>query len=1674
MNKSIILVFLTVFLLTSGFAANMWLGFENTYSADENYAMSVYVDSDDDGAADGTWDLNFELYKDGDLNTSYTTQTSSGIATVEKTILGSGDYNLVITDLNHSISLWTGFYIPEFKEADINFIAGESIFNVGDDVAFKIKTYSDEDVVCADCNDMNVYVFSSDGSSLFTFTDVDINADDGNWTEVLTIDDGNFADPGKFYILVDNFAPFTFTVEGFKAFVGVTDSTGKTKPAFAPGDTVKIKVSVSDSNGSPLVPTDVNVSVSGTALTDPTLTAQMEYSTIASNTTGIYPVEVTVTAGGYTQTFYSEFSVQSYYLEFFTLKNANSGTKEKMPGVFAPGMVANFGFNVFDTNGIVTLTESDCNDLVSSFSYIVTGTKFGKVTYSDTNKGTDLNISWDSSKKYCSLNFVSPSANGKYELELQTSDDIYGNATAHQVMTVQDLVVFLESIDPTADSTQFEDAHKFGFWSGEDVGFLAVPILLGTTAIDLNDIESLSIIVDGVSQTINSSYYSDTNMSLDLIILDTTYFTDESIGGGFYPIEAVLDGNDGKQYTAFGGFEINVFDITVDPADTNSSSAKEEFFGPPVFNTDENAGLKVTVKNSTDQAVEYANVELSSLKNMTDWEDINLQTLDYPTLISGTTNTEGSVTLNLGTLDSGVYLAEIDVNDNGTVDSEMAFFMVKNYIAFVRPMVYEDGEYGKDDTIGVDNNFFGFIMAFNPFEFEPITDITIDETTLRVFREGDEDIFKAEKVNASVDVNEDFNDLVNDMGPGGVESNGSITIYKTGGGSWEPGFYHFFIDINSPTQGEETAEGFFQVQSFKFEIQSADNTFMAWEVPFSPDGNFQFLARSNGIDVNLNISLVDEKDWEVACDTCDNITVLDTNNDGAGYEVEGDWNWTLVTVDMNIPDLALQNYVFVVEAEDVNSGATAEYEMWVKAQKYVVVKPVSQPSYQLRNAWYHENSSGMYDNNLLLDTTDFDTSICADFNTDQLGDLTYDAIVYPQYGDYSNSENDLNRMMLVDFTTEKVYIDVDMDCNFLDENTYNISDHNVIAEVELVDGGNPMLLAAEKSNLKYLAYPDDLQNEQSNFMGSWYGEYDQDGNITIPIVVLDLNSTALADVNVQIGKVMKMNFGAGAPTILTEGSDYNSYSDLTDAEGLALPLLETSQTGEYQIELIIGTGSDQQKMKYWEGPMFAVKKYTSMPNLVNKSRTQVGGDKNYGFIVDLNYSQNYFGSAIDLSDGGYESIVGVFSETDHGAGANIDHDFNTSETWYVVQQTSDGRYVIDDDLNFQNQSPEPGASKTMLQNSWPTCIGVAIGNWDNNCAVDTNYEESYVQLASDINIPSTDQNINIVFNGAMETGGATPTGWEPTSCDANVDEVCSGANDLSLVDENFYAGAKSTKMILGADNNGQFKFAQNLGQPSNDENINFYVSFWTFATSVGDNNLGVSLENGDANVAYSFNDGNWEDVNWEAMTAEQRAEYIYEIDVNTVWEEKTFDFNTQDNNFFDGSIFFTFRSSVADVNIYLDNVVVNKETSVPHIVLYNKLDYRQKPSSFSSDYWFGDWMLWTDANKTQFGETDDNVYVQIEMRNLDKTVLNVDNNSTLTMTLMKRDTCGYWWGQPTKTTVIGDYISTGFWSFNLGSGLVDGDDSTCVQYEMKIDQNMEIGGSYFFDTSWNTFFLKNE
>jgi hypothetical protein len=1704
-HKYTIFIITLILIISTINAANMQLDFKNDYASSEEYELQVYIDANSDGVWDAGYDYNVLVYIDAnadgnfDLNTYFSGETSVASdgtygSHVDANVPKTGDFNIVVSDLNSlSLTQWFNFYVPEFHDLNVNFT--DSAIEMDENIEFKFHAFDSSGVQDHDYNSVDVNIYDNTGSVVYSTT-LDRNASDANATVPLDVNVSEFDNngtPGKYYVSTEKgYKTFSFNVETFKAFISVQDDSGNARKDFTPGETAYIKVKTSDTSGSPL-DTNIMVYVNDILADSDDSNAYLDVTYSSTSSTGHYPVKVLVTYGGYTQTFYSEFVINSYYVDFYPVKNSLAGMRERKQGTFGPSVLSRYALTLNDVNGTVTLSTSDCNSLLKRMIIKKPGISYWKTEYLDANKGTDINLAWNSTNNRCDVNFLAPSTQGEYEIQVDTNNvSEYG--ISHSILNVKAVLLFFSPTDPASENLGF----KFGFYDGEDVGLIPqiINLMSSNDDIDVNNLDSLALKLNGTSYDINSDYWTwyDSNagdLNENLILISNTLFTDLGLGGGFYDVEAVLDTNNNsyQDVTAYGSFKYKVFSLTIAPYDTNSSSEKMEMFGPPVFKAeDENVGLQVTVKNSSNQAIAYADVNVISLRNFQTNEEVDVSSFD-----SGLTNSSGIATLNLGTMETGTYMAEVQATNESRTDTGMAFFMVKNYMSFMRPT--DPNDYNtENEKLGKDQNFFGILMAFNPFAFSEVTDATISGN-LRVYREGGDEEFKAEKVvNVSYDVNNDFSTTLS-MGPGGgMEVGSSLTIYRTDDANWNPGYYHFFIDVSSATNGNDTAEGFFHVQDFSFNIFTDDDSEGGMEGEggppksyFDPCNDYNFYIQSS-IAGELRLSLRDDKTWDYACANCSSLSI-DTNA-GAGASdtnMVGDDETTLVTVkSTGICGNVKYGGEYILEVLGDNQGVGDAFressdEMFLETKLYNLYLPLSTENGggEIRTVYYYEdNETGRYDSNIENNTDHDFNEMCgfSDFNSDYLGALSYDAVVFYPNGIFGGNvptsyDNDLNYPMLINFTNETVILDLDKDCNFLDDNAsgYIYSPGETIP-ID-VSGATPLLTGVERNSLKYILIHTDTNAEAASYssFNNWYGEYDIDGNVLIPVVITDLFGSAvgLNDVNVYVNRVTKVDFYNMQPESLTAGTDYNAYDDNTDANGIAIPKITIAKTGDYQVELVLKSSDGNiQKINPWNGPMFAAKRFTVRPAFINKHRaTQSGTDYNYGFIIDLNLSANKEG--VSLSGSNLVPFVGRFDELTRDY--DLDHDGSKDKNWYVVYESTTGNYQIDDDVNLTDPSSnEVNSSMVVLNTNWPTCIGPYQNAWDNNC--DSSNTDARLQLDSTV-MTLDDQNVDIINNGGFEdinssSDTSLANNWVKGCTTYGLDNPCNDYNIWTdVADVN--AGTYTTTYVLGADNNGAVYITQDLGNDSDDENVMYTLTFRAKLETDGPGNeMSAVLTSG----GYDYN---FPDNNWIPHGVSYPASYF---DVTADWQEYSVDFNTIDNNFPGSNISLLLTTIEEDKNLYVDEMQLDRNVAPKRVVVYNKYEWRAKPASpvdFSNLSW--NYMLWEDANRIDaVGSVDNNVYLQVEMRNLDKSALDVNASSSVYATLIKQNSCGSF-NQGTKgTKTTGTFMRSGIWSFNFGELIDNGADANCTQYQVRIDENILISGTYYTDVSWEQLFFKNE
>lgn len=1109
----------------------------------------------------------------------------------------------------------------------------------------------------------------------------------------------------------------------------------------------------------------------------------------APSTLGEYYIDFNVTYGGVTQSKKISFSVQNYAMEVVASRyqGGGMGEKEKMPSVFPTDEIASLELHFAEIGGS-ELSGSQLTNIcnnggnIQDHNFILYYKRIGATDWNAILGEADINVQL--TNNYCKLSFRTPANAGTYIVKVEGRDLNVLNSTLNlsskTMVTVQNYLVFLEPVDPDTCDTTASDipascGFKFQFTRGENIGLRPVIIDMksGTSINNLSACRGATIFKEGSETQFVSP--ADVNFRADLNILEINgdSNTVQSLSGGFYSGGFIVDVNSNgslaqSNVTAFGFFNLKVLNVQTQLVDENGTNIATH--GPPTYPNDQNVYIKVIVRDSDGStAIRGAVVRLSRIVNFFERELVYERSRDSgsisSTIDSNTTNSNGIATLTLDYdelgLHSGEFEVELDINalTIGKTDTATLHFERRNFFLEAEPITKEDCE--PLPMISGDMNITFLLEAQDAWQWQPISDLNVVD--VKVFYEGSPD------KPLSLPVKKDVTFTTTSVQCDGTDFNAVDVNHN---GTWEPGFYRFKITVESTSRGRETTTGFVRVQPFFIVAVPATEGELA--VYAAPGSQWDFNIKSSQ-DVNITAKLMNVKNWSVFASDL-NMHHHDTNAWIAGSG--NDYNYNDVnqgllqytTIDVNIPsnlpiatDPQMDGYILDINAVN-GSGQEAHLELFIIPRKWqvMVAKPPEGEYTRGEPGPFFFWITGDDYRQMLVDNNVEDNCLAikdergyTDANITDAG-LTYSRIVMVKAGedDVNGTQTDWNAIILINPDTEQIWVDRDNDCNFNEEpdiNALTVGDYvsgirtNMMYEMppeeEGQEGpvwqqhpynGTPIITGITNTKLFYttdtlinamsLANEDFLQNDP------FIGTYDTDHNFAIPVVVKDLRGNPVAGVTVSIQQVMVAELGGGMPAPLSS-DDYNTYSDTTDANGLAVPKIAVDNAGIILAGIKVSSAGITQATMPWEGAAFQAK-----PFIVVFS---------YG-LEDLNIQFDQNALALDVNT---DSIplecfnpsttnIGVLNEKsfylarlDENITINFDNDTTgsqnpeervpiTDENWYFIPLTGHescpsamfgsgkARLIIDDD-RYINLDVNDGPNEYARFDGNPAAIGSA-------------------------------------------------------------------------------------------------------------------------------------------------------------------------------------------------------------------------------------------------------------------------------------------------------------------------------------------------------------------------------
>lgn len=1305
----------------------------------------------------------------GDRNGSYS---------IAYSFANADDYNITVQDLNNSTSASMQFSVSVINSIQINYDNSSykppfDYSNLPYSLPVTFTAYDVGDNTVGDGNSISVEIL--DSANTVQDSNSGTTNSDGNIQLYFDISDYN---AGDYYFSVNNgLVVFPFSIYSFRMYLSLTNpDTNNAQTVFKPDTNAKITVDVMNYAGTQYISgatvdgavyNSSNVPQSALSFSS---TGGSYYAVFtAPSTLGDYYLDINVSYGGTTQSQKISFKVQNYSMEVISHKfeGGGMGEKEKMPSVFPTSSTASLELHFAEINAS-ELTNSQltniCNNgSINDHNFVLYYKKVGANDWNAILTENDISVSLETGTNYCTLSFQTPATPATYYIKVEARDlNVLNNTldfSEKTMITVQDYLVFLEPVDPsTCDTTASDVAascgFKFQFTLGERIGLRPTIIDLNSSTSE-NQISSLSgaIVFRSGSETqllapIDINYRSDLNI---IEINDSN--TVQNLSGGFYSGGFFVDIDSNGQLaqsnvTAFGFFYLKVLNVTTTLVDVNGNSIATH--GPPTYANNKNIYVKVTVKDSDGStAIRGAVVRASRLMNFFERKAIDVSSVD-----SNSTNSNGIATITLDYnalgIGSGEFMLELDINAAtlGKTDTAMTFFERRNF--YLEAMPINKSDCSSLPMVSGDMNSTFLLEAKDAWMWQVLNDLNV--TMVKVFYEGTPTnplSMPVEKTVASFKT-------------GTINCNGEDYNYVdvNHNGTWEQGFYKFQISVNSATKGNETTNGFIMVQPFFIVAIPAASGELAEYAEPGARWDFNIMSEQ---DVNITAKLIDLKNWNVFASDLNlyhkatGVQIAGTNYNFNDVNAGSDYNTIQVAIPSNLPiakDIEMDGYILQIDAN--NGSETAELELFIVPQKWQVLTAKAPEGEYTRGEpgpFFFWITGDDY-RKMLVDSNVEDN--CIDINEERGytnanitdANLAYSRIVMVRAGedDVNGTQTDWNAIILINPDTEQVWVDRDNDCNFNEEpdiNALTVGSYvsgitsNMMYQDWSKDGnwfqhpynGIPIITGITKSKLFYstdaVVSAMSLDNPDIS-SDPFIGTTDTDHDFGIPVVVRDLNGQAAVGVTVSIQSVMLAEMGGGMPTALS-ASDYNSYDDTTDANGLALPKIAINNAGIILVGLKVSNGATQTIMP-WNGAIFQTKPYTVVLS--------------YG-LEDLNIQFDQNALALDVNTDAIplacfnpsDTNIGVLNEKSfyiESIGSNVivnfDNDINgsqnpaervpiTDENWYFIPLTGHAscpnamfgsgvaRLIIDDD-RYINLDVNDGQNEYALFNG-PGDIGSA-------------------------------------------------------------------------------------------------------------------------------------------------------------------------------------------------------------------------------------------------------------------------------------------------------------------------------------------------------------------------------
>ena len=1230
-----------------------------------------------------------------------------------------GDYNAYARDLDNNIQAVLPFKVSDIASVTVNYDTTSPPF----DASSVGRVY-----VTFTAYDVNGNTLSNKDINVELVRAIDANVLDENRAK--TGADGNIQLSfdlsgllaGDYYFSVnDGLAVFPFSVYLFRVYPYLLDKdTNNPQSTFAPDSNAYLVVDVknyADTNyisGATVIAkiydSDNNL------LSTHTLSGSGSYSKLIAlpHNTGNYRIDVNVMYSGTTQIVKLDFAVQQYKMEVFGAELGGGREKEKMPAVFPTASEARLELHFVQLGSSPlagTTLQNICNNGVKTdHNFLLYYKRAGETNWEQILNKQDINVEARSS--YCELTFITPGTASPYFVMVKGVDlNIDGTVvtlTAKTMITVQDYMVFLEPVDPnTCDTTASDVASscgfKFSFSQGESIGLRPDIIDLKQQGgiLEIGSVSGAHVFHSGSETILTSPADVNYRKDLNIIVLNPNGPNISNLSGGFYiggfTVDVNKDGNTVQQnVTAFGFFSLRVLSVSTELVDENGNTLQTR--GPPIYSSDANINIKVTVKSSDGTtAIQGAVVSVTRLTNFETRQFFPVDNID-----SNTTNSSGVTIIKIDKnalgLTSGEYEVVLDINAPtvNKTDSVMMHFERRNF--FVEAYPASKTNCAPEPFIATDQNITIFVEAKNPFNWDEYDPNSFTLPNVRVYYEGSPDKPLATPILVQ---NGNGYPSICTCGDRNYKCLDVVPINPP----WKTGFYRvtFTVDRNGVM---ENGIAFVKVLPFYLSVGPAyPNT--PFEEYAAPGSQWDFNIYSSQ-DVNITAKLISARDWRVFARDL-NMHYKSTGVCLAGTGNGCDNNFTdlnantLYTIDVNIPSslpLAREDfdgYILQIDANSASSSASVELFIIPKKWQLYLGKETTAMMMQSDGGepgpyYFSITESGRQA--LLIDNNVEDNCEALDYPTYDDNGLTYSRIIMPRN---SQGPTDFTRIVLLDPDNNVAYVDYDNDCDFseIPDNVPVVVgqvvtglDMNKVAhdwsveppeEIPHPRNGPVIFTTIGKSKVSYITtkLAEDLNySSAGGEQDPFYGSVEINRPIGIPVVIRNLDDTPAAGITVSISSVMKVELTGGMPEQLQPTVDYNVYDAITDANGIAIPKIKTNKSGILLLGFTITDGSASQAILPWEGAALQVVPFSvtvsyALQDLNIQFNINVC-DPNSDYNIDVNLPITCFNPC--------DTNIAVLDETNfNGLRINFDNDgyydqnnlFHpiVVERWYFIPLT---------------------------------------------------------------------------------------------------------------------------------------------------------------------------------------------------------------------------------------------------------------------------------------------------------------------------------------------------------------------------------------------------------------------